>query len=150
MNWEIIFLLTGLMLFAYWLNYIFGSPMADDDKIDTRAIMFKFPRMLAARRLKKLGIYDEIKSNHWESMNITKDVTLRHKLKYDFRRETYIAGKEFFTWERSILCPICFHWWISLLAGVLLLVFDSMHAREDFLFAGFVYLVNHLLIRKIS
>lgn len=151
MNWEIILLLTGLSLFSYWLNYIMGGPLSDDvNKIDVKAILFNFPYFLAIRRLKKLGIYGMIYGDLIQELAMTKDVKTKYRLKMDKRRDIYLAGREFFTWERSFLCPICLHWWLTLLVGAVLFSINAFHARADFFLAAFVYLANHLLIRKIS
>lgn len=151
MNWELIGVLSGLMFFSYWLNYVMGGPLSDDTKrVDVRAILFAIPNALAIRRLRRLHIYSDLVADWYQQIQMTKDLKLMHQLKQDGRLDIYLAGREFFTWERSLLCPVCFHWWITLLVGVVLLCFDLLNARADFFLAVFAYLVNHFLIRKIS
>jgi hypothetical protein len=138
------------MLFAYWLNYIMGSPLATDPKdIDERAILFSFPLWLAKQRLTK-DYFKDMKSRFYQEINITSDYITKVGLGRDFKKDILFKGRELFTWERSLLCPICFHWWLSVIAGVVLLWDDSLNARADFLQAVLAYLVLHLIIRKIS
>lgn len=151
MNWELICTLTGLMLFSYWLNYVMGGPLSDDPKhVDVKAILFAFPNWLAIRRLKEKGLYASMRTELMNELMVTTDARVKHGLRVDKRLGIYLAGREFFTWERSLLCPICLHWWLTLLVGVALVYADAMNARADFFLASFVYLVNHLIIRKIS
>jgi len=150
MNWDLTITLTGLMLFSYWLNYIMGGPLADPGKVNVREILFWLPEMLARRRLKMLGTLHKIESRHANEIMMTQDPETKRKLKEDQREDVYMAGREFFTWEKSLLCPICFHWWLTLIVGLFLLAFDAMNARADLFLAAFLYLVNHFIIRKIS
>lgn len=151
MNYELVLLLTGVMLFAYWFNFILGGPLSDDPKkIDVRAILFSLPDWMAIRRLKRLNLYRELLHELMTELSMTGDITTRHKLKLDKKLDMYLAGREFFTWEKSILCPICFHWWLTILVSAVLLSFDLLNARADFFLGAFTYLVNHFLIRKIS
>lgn len=151
MNYEIIFILTGIMLFAYWFNYLMGGPLSDDaNNIDTKAILFAIPNGMAIARLKSLKVYRDMTRQLTDELAMTKDEVTKQRLRQDKKRDIYVAGREFFTWERSILCPICFHWWLSVIAGVLLIYFGVAQTGADY-FTGFLaYLVNHLLIRKIS
>lgn len=151
MNWELIILLTGLMLFCYWLNYIMGGPLSDDvQKIDVKAILFSLPYFLAIHRLKRMDLYKKIHSSFVAELQITSDRSAKEKLRLDHKLEMYLAGRQFFIWERSLLCPICLHWWLTVLVGFVLITMDCMNARADFFIASFVYLLNHLIIRKIS
>lgn len=150
MNWELIMALTGLMLFSFWLNYIMGNPLADPGKVNVGEIMFWIPEKLARRRLKLLGTLRKIASRHDNEIMMTQDPETKRKLKEDQRLDVYLAGREFFTWEKSLLCPICFHWWLTVIVGIFLLIFDGLNARADFFLAAFAYLVNHFFIRKIT
>jgi hypothetical protein len=151
MNWDLIITLTGLMLFAYWLTYIMGSPLASKpEDIDGKAILVAFPFELAIRRLVKAGLWNKISQELIQDMQVTSDPATRAEMKTDHVVSTIVKGRSFFTWERSLLCPICLHWWLTVVVGLVFILFDIMHARADFLLAAFVYLVNHLIIRKIS
>lgn len=151
MNYEIILLLTGLMLFAYWIVYAMGGPLSDEiKKVDIKAILFAFPYFLAVRRLKKIGIYGHIRAGLMDELAMVSDPVQKRRIRLDKKRDIYEAGREFFTWEKSFLCPICLHWWLTVLVGVVCLYFDSFNARADLYLAAFVYLVNHFIIRKIS
>lgn len=150
MNWELVICLTGLMLFSYWLNYIMGGPLADPGKVNVREILFFVPYQLARRRLNMLGLLDGIEKKQAQEITLAKDPKTRRELKTDHREDLYLAGREFFTWEKSLLCAICFHWWLTVIVGAFLLKFDLLDARADFFLAAFAYLVNHFFIRKIS
>ena len=151
MNWELIFWLTGLMLFSYWINYVMGSPLADPPhRPDVKAILFSVPNYLALRQLQKHGLIVKFRDQLLDELSTTNNQSLRNGLKIDHKLATYLAGREFFTWERTILCPICFHFWLSAAFAVILLSFDLLNARADLLLGCFTYLVNHLIIRKIS
>jgi len=151
MNYEIIFILTAIMLFSYWFNYVLGGPLADDiHRVDPKAILFSFPNYLAIRRLKHLKVYREMTRQLSDELAMTKDEVTKQRLRQDKKRDIYVAGREFFTWERSLLCPICLHWWLSVIAGIILIWSGVAQTGVDY-FTGFLaYLVNHLLIRKIS
>lgn len=150
MNWELITLLTGLMLFAHWFNFITGTPLADPDKVDVRAILFGLPYAMAARRLKLEGIFTKMRAAMSQELLVTSDPKTRNGLKKDNRASIYLTGRDFFTWEKSILCPICLHWWLTVIVAMVLLAFDLMGARGDFFLGAFTYLVNHFIIRKIA
>jgi len=151
LNWPLIILLTGIMLFAYWLNYIMGGPLSDDPKhVDMKAILFAFPNWLATRRLKRAKVLQELRADAMSELAMTSDPRTRQGLLNDKRLDIYLEGRKMFTWERSLLCPICLHWWLTIVVGAVLIFFDAFNARADFFLAGFIYLVNHLLIRKIS
>lgn len=152
MNWELILILTSIMLFAYWLNYIMGSPLADKpDDVDAKAILFAFPYWLARRRLKKYpDLLKSITQAEADQVKMTSDPIVRENLKADFSKDEFLKGRTVFTWERSLLCPICLHWWLTVLAGFEFVVFDMFNARADFFLAAFVYLLLHLIIRKIA
>ena len=151
MNWEIILTLSGIMLFAYWLNYAMGSPLAaKPDDVDPKAILFDIPFILSIRRLKEYGVYLQFQNKLGEELAVTKDKVNREKAIVDSKLDKLLAARELFTWERSLLCPICLHWWLSVLVGAFLLWFDLLNARADFLQAALTYLILHLIIRKIS
>jgi len=151
MNWDLILTLTGIMLFAYWLAYVMGGPLSTKaDDIDGRAFLVAWPYELAIRRLVKAGLWKAITTEHINELNVTSDPKTRVQMKEDHVINTIMAGREFFTWERSLLCPICLHWWLTVVVGAVCISFDLLNARADFGLAAFVYLVNHFLIRKIS
>lgn len=151
MNWDLILTLTGLMFFAYWFAYIMGGPLSKQaDDIDPTAILLAIPYELAIRRLVQAGLWKGITTELINDLAVTSDPKTRLQMKRDHRVNTIMAGREFFTWERSLLCPICLHWWLTVLVGFVFISFDLLHAREGFFLAAFVYLVNHFLIRKIS
>jgi hypothetical protein len=144
-------LLTSIMLFSYWLIYCMGSPLADDrNKIDPGAIFFFFPAWLAKRRLSdELLLADIVKARKAE-LEVIGDPIGRWEVDQENARYRMETGRKFFTWERSILCPICLHWWLTVLIVALAFVFNWLQIREHAGAVVFIYLVNHFFIRKIS
>lgn len=146
----IVALFTGVMLFAYWLHYCMGNPMAKDvEDVDVGAIFFSLPAWLADRRLVRQLTLTEILEAQREELNVTSDPVKLADLLRDHARERYEAGRKFFSWEKSFLCPICLHWWLTLLVAAVCLIFGWVYLRD----AGAValtYLVNHFFIRKIA
>lgn len=147
---DVILYCTGIMLFSYWLNYCMGNPLADDiSSIDVGAIFFFVPMWLAQRRIRQVGLKAELQQAAITELGMTKSVRQQNGLKKDHKRFAYVAGREFFTWEKSILCPICFHWWMTVLFCAVCLSFDLLHVREHYMLLALTYLVNHFFIRKI-
>lgn len=125
--------------------------MSDDpDDVDVKAILFFFPKWLADRRLKSENLDAQFRKELAEQLLITSDPKTRNGLRQDFRLETYLTGRMFFTWERSLLCPICLHWWLTLVLTILLFIFGWLTVRETLWQVGFTYLLNHFFIRKIA
>lgn len=150
MNYEIISILTSGMLFSYWLNYIMGYPLAKDNDVDPKAILFSIPLWLATRKIKYSDSYKRLRGRFFDEINITSDTITKVGIRFDHKRDKVLLGRQLFTWERAIFCPVCFHFWLSLFIGIILISFDLVNARADFFLAVFTYLVNHLIIRKIS
>jgi len=151
MNYELIGLLTAIMLFCFWFYYVIGSPLARDPRdVDQKAILFNFPLFLAHQRLRSLNLLREILFGYISEQAMTKDLGLKNQLKNDHRLNLFLKGREFFTWERSLLCPVCLHWWLTVIAAAIILSLDCFNARADFFIGVLAYLVNHLIIRKIN
>lgn len=151
MNWDIVLTLTGLMFLAYWWAYITGGPLSKKaDDVDPGAILFGIPYRLAMRRLSRAAMLYQILENQAAEMELTKGQIDRKELARDHRLDLFLTGRKLFTWERALFCPVCLHWWLTILVGIVFTIFDLLGAREGIFLAGFVYLVNHFLIRKIS
>lgn len=141
--------LTGAMLFAYWFNYVIGSPLAEDPgHIDPGAIGAFIPRLLSRRRLDNAGRFQQMRHSLIEELKHTMDPVDRQDALRDFQRKVVELGRKLFTWERSFLCPVCLHWWMTLVITGLLFLFHIISTVELPL-VGLIYLVNHLFIRKI-
>lgn len=144
-------LFTGLMLLAHWLHYCMGSPMAKDvEDVDVGAIFFSLPAWLADRRLVHQLTLTDILEAQREELNVTSDPVRLADLLRDHARDRYEAGRKFFAWEKSFLCPICLHWWLTFYVVIASLIFDLNHVREHLGAVALTYLVNHLFIRKIA
>lgn len=151
-NWDIVIFLTGIMLFCYWLNFAMGNPLSSNQTaIDTSAILFFVPKFFAIRRLKSENLLRNLKDHFDQEIAIAcNDPVLETHLSHDYDRNIFLTGRQFFTWEKMFLCPVCFHWWVTLAVSTAF-VFSDWHGAVDYrLGIIFTYLVNHLLIRKIS
>ena len=146
MNWQLIATLTGVMFFAHWLTYIMGEPLGDNPR--AREILFSVPYWLAVRRLNSFKLLGKIKASQAAELEMTTDPGTRRLLLIDQRLAIYLKGRELFTWERALLCPVCLHWWATLIVVVFLLSFDMLGARADLWLACLTYLFTHFLIRK--
>lgn len=147
----IIALLTGVMLFSYWIHYCMGSPMAKDvDDVDVGAILFFIPEWLGNRRLAHQNVLADITENQLSELAITDDPVKMADLMNDHARFKYESGRKFFSWEKSFLCPICLHWWLTVLVINLCIIFGWLHMGGHLGAVALTYLVNHFFIRKIS
>jgi hypothetical protein len=121
-----------------------GSPLADDVKhVDVDSIFFFFPYMLAVRKLKKYHLWNDIDEEWRREINVTHGSKSKLQARRDHMREVFATGREFFTWERGLLCPVCFHFWLTLFVWALFI-------QDAILISALFYLANHFLIRKIS
>lgn len=146
---QLVAILTGLMLFSYWLVYCFGTPLADDpNKVDVRAIFSFLPYYLAQRRLKMNNLLSGALDQWREARRHAQGVKEQVQGDRDFNLDLLIGGRFFFTWERSLLCPVCLHWWLTCFV-VAFLVGTGFIVVQDFGALALIYLVNHLFIRKI-
>lgn len=148
-------ILTAVMLFAHWAGYVMGSPLADNPRdVDVGAIGHFLPHELALGRLLRLdrrlntNAVGDLMERHVEEMNVTSDPITRHGLRQDFKREVLVQARKLFTWERSLLCPVCLHWWLTVLVVASLFITHNL-TPDQLLPAGLIYLVNHFFIRKI-
>lgn len=147
----IIALLTGVMLFSYWIHYCMGSPMAKDvADVDVGAILFFIPSWLADNRLAKQNALADIVENQQSELQITDDPVKLADLLNDHARYRYEAGRKFFFIEKSFLCPICLHWWLTALVVNLCIAYGWLHMGGHLGAVALTYLVNHFFIRKIS
>jgi hypothetical protein len=148
---ELIAILTAIMLFAYWLVYCMGSPLADDIRdVDIRGILFFFPWWLGRKRMVQWHLHDEALKEWRDEDQITSGSRSKLQAYREWRRRYFSTAREFFTWERSLLCPICLHWWLTVIVVAALFAFRYWHGLDTLLLCGLVYLVNHFFIRKIS
>lgn len=140
---EFFYIFLGCMLYAYWLNYCMGSPMAKDvSDVDVNAIFFFFPYMLAVRKLKRYHLWADIEKDWRQELAVTHGARQQSQARREFMRNVYDAGREFFTWEKAILCPVCFHFWLTLIVWALFI-------HDQILLSSLYYLANHFFIRKI-
>lgn len=138
-------LLVGLALFAYWFAYVLGAPLGPDP--DPGAIGFWLPYLLAKRRLRG-ALFDDLVETWREELRLSPDAIGHVEALRAHRRQTVVEGRKLFTWERSLLCPVCLHWWLSVAAGIAWGLFAAI-TWDAFCAYVLAYLFTHLFIRKI-
>ncbi len=142
-------LLVGLMLFAHWFTYITGQPLAEPSRVDPGALLFFVPYYLAKRRMRG-NLFDRAVEAWREQLSMTSDAIGSTEALRDHRHNDVVQARPLFTWERSLLCPVCLHWWLSLCGGTSWLLFSSAHVQPmDLAVGALTYLFLHLLIRKL-
>lgn len=142
-------LLVFIMLFAYWFAYCVGSPMADAMHVDASAILFFIPYSLAKRRMRG-NLFDQAVEAWRQELSFSHDTIGAVQALRNHRHNLVVQGRELFGWERSLLCPVCLHWWLSLIAGAdWLLITHGSSAAVDLAVGSLTYLSLHLFIRKI-
>lgn len=149
MDINLIVSLTGIMLFCYWFNYAIGNPLAPFEHVDSRAILFWLPLYLVERRLKEVDRYHDFVESLTDQLAVTEDPLVRTDLYLEARTNRMVKGRSLFTWERALLCPVCLHFWLTVIFVAACLLLNQLHARECLPLAAFTYLVNHFFIRKI-
>lgn len=130
-------LLLLLALFCYWLDLVWGHPLSDN--FNPHAILFFIPYHFAKYRLKQLDELHKFTKQRAEQLVVAEDKKSRADIEWQHKVMVYQTGMQYFTYERAILCPICFHWWLSVP-----IIFYDVNIT-----VFFYYLVTHFIIRKI-
>lgn len=126
-----------IMLFVYWVDFVWGHPLADE--YNETAILFGIPYYFAKRRLDSMNALQPLVKHRAEQMVATNDKRIRADIEREYKINVFSTGRQYWTYEKMIFCPICFHWWICL--PILL----TNVSAELFLY----YLITHFIIRKI-
>lgn len=144
---QLVLVLTGLMLFAHWSGYVMGAPLTTH--VDSGAILFLVPYHLAVQRLKLTHRWDAVLEGWRQEYRATGDDHERARALRNHRAEVVLTAQPVFTWERSLLCPVCLHWWLTLNTMLAWYFLDTHVAVAHLGTAALTYLFLHLLIRKI-
>lgn len=143
--------LVMIMLFAHFIVYCMGSPLASNPaNVDSSAILFFVPYYLARWRMKG-NLFDQAVSAWRDQLGFSNDrISAVHALR-DHRLNVVIQGRVLFTWERSWLCPVCLHFWLTLIFGVGWCLGNWTFFLEpvDFYIGSLTYLFLHFIIRKL-
>lgn len=145
MSYDLIFLMVTLSLFPYWFSFSMGNPLAKEESIDVHAILFFIPLSFAIKRLEDNNLLSCIVDHQDEEMKLEKNIWRQMEAREAQKKALYVAGRDFFTWEKMFLCPVCLHFWLTVVAFPFALIFLS----SEFLPFVFLYFVTHLFIRKI-
>lgn len=148
---ELIAILTAVMLFAYWLVYCMGSPVADDIRdVDLRGILFFFPWWMARKRMAQWHLHQDAGKEWRDEAQVTTGSRAKLQAHREWKRRYFETARDFFTWERALFCPICLHWWLTIIVVAVLFATGYWKGLPALGLCGLVYLINHFFIRKIS
>lgn len=148
---ELIAILFAVMLFSYWFVYAMGSPLADKiSDVDVGAILFFIPWWMATRRMKQWHLHEDVLTEWRQEAQVTNGSVSTVRGYKEWRRRYFETARDFFSWERSILCPICLHWWLTVIVVAILFAVGYWRGLDTLGLCGVVYLTNHFIIRKIA
>lgn len=131
----------SISLFVYWFDFVTGGPLSLFP--DSKQILSFIPSYFAKRRLKKAGIYDELKKQYDKEILLTDDKEIKRDTKVSFNNDIIRVGSKYFIHEKFMFCPICLQFWISFIIGIILIFHIS------FFTLVFYYLINHFILRKL-
>ena len=145
-NETYLFLALFSALLVYLLDYSFGQP--GNEKWNSQELLSGWSFLLAKRRLKRDGAWQ---GKHQQLLNQLKEAKTPYdeKMIYkSFRQAVFAQARETFYWEKAAgMCPICFHFWITLITFIAVNIFYF----EVNIFTFILYcLVSHLFIRILK
>jgi hypothetical protein len=114
---------------SFFLEYSFGFPMSD--RVNTKAIFFKWTYFLAFRRLKKV-----------EPIAVSND---------DDKGYIVSTARGFWVWEYALgMCKVCSNVWVAAICyGFTWLMVDALHVGFWSIINGLsTVLLSHFLVRK--
>ena len=140
----------GVALFApllvYMLDYAFGQP--GNEKWNDKELLSGWSFLLAKRRLKKDNAWQQ--KFHQLNENLLKATNAydRKMILKGFKQAVFIQARETFYWEKAIgMCPICFHFWVSLF---LFSVVNYFYLQVNIFYFTLYLLFSHLIIRLLK
>lgn len=146
--WNEIYFVVAVFsaLLVYILDYAFGQP--GNEKWNDSELFSGYCFFLAKRRLKKDKVWKEKSKQLSENLmktTIPYDRKLIHK---SFRHMVFNQAKETFYWEKAIgMCPICFHFWVTL---IIFLTVNIFYFRVNINIFTLYFLISHLIIRFLK
>lgn len=154
----VLFLMTVLpALLVYFLDFTFGRP--SDEKPGYSDIFFGYTFSLCVWKLKRLGVWTNLKDQYKAGMKGAKTDLARAEVRKSFKEIVFQTARPHFTWENAVgMCPICFHFWVNLIFTSLLVgqVKNIAFLENNFCLVNnliiFVmpFLTGHLLIRTLK
>ena len=133
-------------LLAFILDYSFGQP--GNEKWNDSELLSGWSFFLAKRRLKKDGAWQEKFTQLNSSLLDAKTPYQRKVIRKSFKQAVFAQARETFYWEKAIgMCPICFHFWLTLCAFLTVNIF--YFGVNIFTFILY-FLVSHLIIRILK
>jgi hypothetical protein len=154
---QLIFIALFPALCVYFLDYCFGKP--GDEIWNDKAILSKYPYLLAVRRLKLVGLWPKLAKQLAEQLRENKaDRAHTARLRAEFKRIVFTTAKPFFFYEYAAgLCPVCFHFWAhNIFAAFYFLVnkniflVNKFGAFENVCIFVVPFLTGHLLLRFLK
>lgn len=140
------FLAVFCALLVYLLDYAFGQP--GGEKWNSQELLSGWSLFLAKRRLKKESIYRDLERQLHQQLISAPDSYQRKLIRKNFNQLVFQQAREVFYYEKALgMCPICFHFWVTLIVFLLVNYFYFSVTLNTFVFS---ILISHLIIRLLK
>ena len=135
-----------MVLLVYMLDYGFGRP--GDDTFNHHALLFGWTYILAKRRLKILGEWDDLARQQNAQMQHVTSIREEIEVNAEFRRAVVDRARHFYRWEMALgMCPICTTFWWTFFCFLMVNIF---YCKVNIITFTLYFLLSHLLIRLIK
>jgi hypothetical protein len=141
------FLLSTISaMLIYVLDYGLGKP--GDEKPNYKSLLFFWSFFLAKRRLIKMEGWPNLKQQLDEQLSMASTPMQKATVINSFKEIVFITARPFFTYEMILgMCPICTHFWVSL---IFLGTVNIFCFKVNIITFGFHLLLSHLVLRIIK
>jgi hypothetical protein len=130
-------------LFIYLLDYGFGKP--GDEKPNYQSLLFFWSFYLAKKRLKKMQGWNTFQQQLDEQLATADTLMQKARVIASFKEIVFLTARPFFTYEMILgMCPICTHFWVSLLFFSTVNIFCF---KVNIITFGLSFLLSHLFLR---
>lgn len=131
-------------LFIYMLDYGLGKP--GDEKPVYGSLLSAWAFYLAKKALGSL--YISLNQQYRDQLSNAKNDLEKMQIKRSFREIVFMQGRQLFTWQKIAgMCPICTHFWFSLILFFLVNIF---YFHVNIIIFTLYFLLSHFLIRLLK
>lgn len=132
-------------IFIYMIDFGMGKPGSDTPSF-THLLSF-WPLFLAKMALGEK--YDKLHKQYTEGLiNADGDILQRKRIENEFHKVVFDNGRDLFYWEKIIgMCPICTHFWFSL---IIMGVANIFFLKVNFIIFTLYFLIGHLSVRLLT
>ena len=133
-------------LLVYLLDYSFGQP--GNEKWNSQELLSAWSLFLAKRRVKSDGAMSNLITQLQEQLSTAVSPYDKKIIRKNFNQMLFAKARETFYWEKALgMCPICFHFWITLF---LFSTVNIFYFKVN-IFTFILYLlISHLFIRLLK